>query len=139
MEDNENIVSSEGTVEGTVEENAASKYIEMFDNLKTTIATSNSSVMDGVVKALADVEIQKRITTATKAFEEIKALDKTIKGLVPDQEFFDGDGKLLSSSYTKAKSEELKKAKKRRKELDQALTLALSDKGDFSKLNNLVK
>lgn len=133
--ENEEIV--EGTIEGESEEKNSSKYIEMLDGIKTKISNSASVVMDGVVDNFVKLEIEKRIATGTKAMEELKALDKQIKGLAPDQEFYDGDGKVVQAHYTKAKSEELKKAKKRKKELDQALDLAYT--GDFSKLNNLVK
>lgn len=119
--------------------NETPKYVEILDKIKTNISGSSQKVLDAVVEARVKVEIEKRQDSILKALDEISKADSEIKKIKPDQESFDADGKLISSTFTKAKSEELKKAKKRLTDLDEALSLALATPPDFSKLNNLIK
>jgi len=121
------------------EENTKAKYVDLLDKFKENVANSGEDVINGVVTKLTQAEVEKRQEKIIKALEMIQEADKEIKKIKPDQESFDADGKLLTATFTKAKAEEFKKAKKKKADLDEAINLALGDKPDFSKLNNLVK
>ena len=121
------------------EENGKPKYVELLESFKTKIASAGPNIVDGVVKALTDAEIDKRTKAVIKGLELIQVADKEIKKIKPDVEHFDEGGAPVNTWYTKPQAETLKKAKKKKVELDEAINLALSNNPDFSKLNNLVK
>lgn len=129
---NENTNNTENT------ENTVSKYTELLDTFKTKVAVSSPKVIDGVVEKLTNAEIEKRQETVIKALESIRQIDRDLKKMKPDQNSFDGDGNLVTATYSKDEAKKIKDLKNKKAKLDEAINLALSDKPDFSKLNNLV-
>lgn len=120
-------------------ENTQPKYVELLESFKAKVAASGPSVIDGVVATLTKAEVEKRQNTVIKALELIQEADKEIKKIKPDQESFDENEKLVAALYSKDQAKKLKEAKDKKAKLDEAINLALSDKPDFTKLNNLVK
>jgi len=120
-------------------ENTQPKYSELLDAFKSNVAAAGQEVVDGVVTALTKAEIEKRQNTIIKALESIQEMDKEIKKIKPDQESFDEDEKLVAATYSKDQAKKFKDLKNKKEKLDEAINLALGDKPDFSKLNNLVK
>lgn len=96
-------------------------------------------VRDKVIDILVDAEVEKRTTAVVnvvrKLDEAVVALRKINK---PDNETFNEDGSVATTSFSKARLDDIKKTKEIVSKLEAALELAF-DKSDFTKVFELGK
>lgn len=119
----------------TRESKAQGLLADVADRIKESGPTVYSRLRDAMVEkeiaervALLDKGVQKRFQLQT----ELRKVNK------PDQETFNADGSLASGTYTKARLEEIKKAKEALAKHENALEKALAS-NDFSKLKETCK
>lgn len=103
------------------------------------IKASGPEVYNRLRDAMVEKEIGERVTLLDKAFQkrfqlmtELRKVDRA------DNETFNADGSLASGTYSKARLEEIKKAKEALAKHDGAMEKALAD-NDFGKLKEQCK
>lgn len=102
------------------------------------VNNSAPDVREKLITTLSDRQIQERVELLDAGLKKLKELDVAIKKIKPDHIVMDAKGAEISSGYSKAVVEELKKAQEAHQKMEEALNLAL-DKNDFSKLKDKVK
>ena len=105
-------------------------------NVRANVETKTSGVAQEVTDHYVKKEIDSRVEKTIAAIDKLSALEGQWKKIKPDQEQYDGDGKLVSSTYSKAKLEERKKLAEKIERFETAL-LEVFEKGDFKKLKEL--
>lgn len=96
-------------------------------------------VRQKVVDILADRGIEARATALEKALTRRSDLQRDLKKAEkPDVEHFNPDGSPAPALYTKAKVEEVKKAREALDKVEKAIDLALT-KNDFTKVKEVAK
>lgn len=100
------------------------------------IASSSAEVEEKVVKAIAKLELDRRADSVVQAYQGLKKLERNFKKLGPDVETFDEKGERTSQTYSKARTEERKKATDRINKWTNAINKAL-DKKEFDDVYNL--
>ncbi|MDO8660404.1 MAG: hypothetical protein Q7K43_00805, partial [Candidatus Woesearchaeota archaeon] len=111
------------------------KKVEQAKELLTDVAErvkgSGTQVYEKLRDTLVDREVGERVVLLEKALvqrnqtiSELRKLEK------PDVETFDADGKVLSASWSKQRTEELKKKREQLQRLETAFDNALGD-NDF--------
>lgn len=89
-------------------------------------------VRESIINSLVDAEINLRSEKALGVFNQIEDQTKVVKRLLkPDVEVFDENGNIVSVSFSKERSGELKKAREKLTKLEEALSKAF-DKNDWS-------
>lgn len=90
-----------------------------------------------VVDLLADREIDARAAALEKVLNRRSELQKDLKKVdKPDIETFNADGSPARQEYSKAKIDEVKKAKEALDKVEKAIDLALA-KNDFGKVKEI--
>lgn len=113
--------------------------MELKAKVAERLATAGATVKDAVVDHLYKEELDRRTNAALKAVSKLEDLEKQLrKANKPDQVQYDGEGKEVSSSYSKAVVDELKKLREEKAKYEGALNKALEE-NDFSKLLELAK
>ncbi len=102
------------------------------------LANLSPKVEEKVVEALTKRELDKRSDAVVKILDLLSRSEVDVKKLGPDLYTFDAEGKRTSEAYSKARTEERKKAHERIEKLTKALTKAL-DNNDYGDLYNLAK
>lgn len=93
--------------------------------------TSANGVLNKVVTVLADREIERRVQALLTGLERLKRADLDVKKIKPDQQSFNGDGQPVGEgTYSKAKAEELKKAREAHAKILAAINKALVQEGE---------
>lgn len=114
----------------TKESKAQGLLAEVADKIKG----SGEAVRQRLVAAMVEKEVSQRVDLLDKAFQKrfelLTALRKVDRA---DQETYNADGTVATQSYTKARLEEIKKAKEALEKHENALEKALTS-NDFSKL-----
>ena len=94
-------------------------------------------VREKVVKAMADEEIEARAVALRKVLVRRSELQRDLKKVdKPDIETFNADRSPARQEYSKAKLDEIHKAKEALDKVEKALDLALT-KNDFSKVKEI--
>lgn len=111
----------------------------VLDEVATNIKNSGDDVRKRLIAKLTEDEVSERVDLMTKAiqkrFQQMNDLKKVDR---PDQEFYEAEGdKPAQAFYTKARKEEIKKAKEALQKTDNAIEKALD--GDWTKLKELLK
>lgn len=113
---------------------ASSLLAEVADRVKGSAPQVRAQLLDNMVSR----ELAKRVDTLDKALQKRTELARDLNKVNrPDQETFNADGSTATQSYTKARLEEIKKAKEALSKLDNAIEKAFT--GDFQKLNEVCK
>jgi hypothetical protein len=109
---------------------ASGLLAEVADKIKG----SGEAVRARLVDAMVEKELASRVECLDKAFQRRFELLTNLRKIErPDTETYNADGTVASASYTKARIEEIKKAKEALEKHENALEKALST-NDFSKL-----
>ena len=110
--------------------------LTVLKRIATDIAKITPKVEDAVVDAMVKRELNKRTEAVVQVMDNLSKLEGDLRKIKPDQVQIDDAGKEISSSFSKAKFEELKKHREKIEKHRNALTKAL-EKGDFGDLYNL--
>ena len=103
------------------------------------IRESGPAVYSRLRDAMVEKEIAERVSLLDKGLQKRFQLTTELRKVnKPDQETFNADGSLASGTYTKARLEEIKKAKEALAKHESALEKALAS-NDFSKLKETCK
>lgn len=121
-------------MEGT---NSQPKAIEIRISVAQKVAEKSPGILAKVVDTLSDLEVGKREEMLVKALTARDEAEKKIRKIKPDQQAFDGEGKVVSETYSKVKKEELAKAKQELDKLDKAIEAAVSEKPDYKWLSEM--
>ena len=109
------------------------------DSVAEALAGSGQRTFEMVKTHLVEEELKKRTDLILKGFAKKDELEREIRKVKPDQESFDVGGKKLTSTYSKAKVDELKKLADQLSKVESALEKALNiDKPCFDKLREIV-
>lgn len=100
------------------------------------IAAISPKVEDSVVGVLVQRELTKRSDALVIVIDNLSKLELDLRKIKPDMDFYDEDGTLSASSFSKAKNEEKKKLVEKIAKHTNAINKAL-DKGEFSDVYNL--
>jgi chaperonin cofactor prefoldin len=124
------------TVEDEAVKASSSKSKSLHTMVRTKIEGSTDAVFNRVVDRLAEDEIKKREDLLVQGLAKLDEADKEVKKIKPDQGSYDADGKLIGeATFSKAKADELKKAREKLEKISNALEKAFN--GDFQKLKEL--
>lgn len=96
-----------------------------------TSLSKSTQVTDSVVTEFVKRELNKRSTAIVTVLDLLSREKQNSYKLKPDVQVFDIEGKVTSESYTKARTEEIKKNKELIEKYERALEKAL-DKDDYS-------
>jgi hypothetical protein len=114
----------------TKDSKAQGLLAEVADKIKG----SGDAVRQRLVDAMVEKELAQRVELLDKAFQKrfelltgLRKIDRA------DQETYNADGSVATQSYTKARLDEIKKAKEALEKHENALEKALTS-NDFSKL-----
>lgn len=100
------------------------------------LATIVPVVTDKVVDVLVGREVQKRSDAMVKVIDLLDQQEKALSKIRPDQLQHDEKGTVLSSTYSKQRLDEKKKAEAAVERTTKAITVAL-EKGDFNEVYKL--
>lgn len=139
MENEENVVTNGDQLMD--EETALGKparplpFIAQFKNgVKTFLVGSGAKTKDFLIQEEAEAILQTRKMAAKKAYLALLAAQKELdKLLIPDNERYDVNGKLVSADYTKGQAKKIGELRKEISDLETMLKNAL-EKDDFNKL-----
>lgn len=99
---------------------------------------SKGDVREAVIESFVSKENDRRASLLIKAVNKAEELEKAIAKIKPDQHNYDGNGDLLSSTFSEQKMKELKKVKQERAKLDQAMDEAF-DSANYQQLEKALK
>lgn len=115
-------------------ETKKSKAQETLAEVADKIKGSGDAIRARLIEAMVEKEVTQRVDLLDKAFQKrfelLTAFNKVNR---PDQETYNADATVASQSYSKARLEEIKKAKEALEKHENALEKALLG-NDFSKL-----
>ncbi len=132
------MTDTDTSTEGAQPEKGKRASVGLLSEVAEKIGQSTPQVRERVVNALVEREVAARTDTLDKALAKRTELDREAKKLSkPDVEQFDVEGKVMSTSFSKARVDELKKAREQLEKLETAIDKALAD-NDFSKLKEIV-
>lgn len=109
--------------------------LTVYDKIAEQITSLAPQVEADVVDALVQRELNKRSEAVVIVMDQLSKLELDLRKIKPDQTF-DGEGKVVSETYTKAKFEELKKLREKITKFSSAITKAL-EKADFTDVYNI--
>lgn len=118
-----------------MENQVKSQFVSLTEEVATLVSDKSKGVKEQVVKALADKEVELRVSCTMACVDKLKEEKNKLNRLKPDTVFFGEDGK-ETKQFSKAKFEERKKLLETIDKLEKALELAF-DKNDFQKVKEL--
>lgn len=95
-------------------------------------------VEDKIIAALVDREVNRRSDALTKAIDNLSKMEGERKRIKPDNVSYNEDGTVKDQSYSKAKTEEIKKLDQKIDKHTKAITKALENQ-DYGDVYNLGK
>lgn len=111
---------------------------EVLSTVAERLGNSGPAVRERVIDTLVEREVASRAEALDKALAKRNEYTRELRKLEkPDVEQFDADGKVTSSSFSKARVDELKKAREGLTKLEGAIDKALTN-NDFAKLREIV-
>lgn len=102
------------------------------------IATIAPVVEEKIIDALVSREVNRRSDALTKAIDDLSKMEGEVRRIKPDQVQYNEDGTVKDQSYSKPKTEELKKLKQKIEKYTNAINKAL-EKADYGDVYNLSK
>lgn len=113
--------------------------MELKVKIAEGLAACGPKVVDRVVETMVERETNKRSTALVTVLDLLAREELDLKKIDrPDTEAYDGEGKVVSSTYTKGRIEEIKKAKESIAKKQKAISDAL-EKNDYSGVYNYAK
>jgi hypothetical protein len=112
----------------------------MANSVQLTIAEQISKIGPAVQGKIVDImverELDKRSTAFVQVMDKLSKLEKDMKKIRPDMVFYNGEGKVASENFSKAKIDERGKLTQQIEKLTKALNKALEqeDFGDVYQL-----
>lgn len=110
--------------------------VEIKTAVKAKIAESSEVVQNRLVDELVEMEVKSRVALLRDGLATRDTVEREIAKVKPDVLTYTETGAVANSSFSKAKVEELKKAKAKLAKIDTALDKAIVN-ADFSQLKNL--
>lgn len=125
--------ATQDTTSSTVTETSGASTLlaEVAANIKS------ADIKGRLIAMLTEEEVVLRANLLKTAFEKLNLQRKALTKIKPDVITYNANGEESSASFSKAKIDELKKAKDEMGKLEKALEQALS--GDYTKLKEIVK
>ena len=116
----------------------ATMAISIAEKVAEQISGLGPSVEADVIEALVERESKRRSTALVDGIDKLAKLENELKRLKPDIVQYDEKGQIVSSTFSKARYDEMKKANEQIEKLTKAINKAL-EKEDFSDLYNMFK
>lgn len=111
--------------------------MKLAERITESLAGLGPKVEDAVVDAMVTREVNKRSQAIVSVMDKLHRLENETKKINrPDQESFDGEGKLVSQTFSKEKTKAVKEHNEKVEKVRKALTKAL-DEGDYSLVYDL--
>jgi len=115
-------------------EPSSGSFVEDFKrSVKNLLIDSGTKARNFLIEEEAEAILQTRKMAAKKAYQTLLASQKELKKLIPDNERYDANGKLVSADYTKNQAKKIVDLKKEISDTETLLKNAF-DKNDFDKL-----
>ena len=108
-------------------------YVALRSDVKTRIDSCSDQVRQRVVEQLAEAEIQRRTILLATVLDKRKEAERAVYKIKPDLVSYNEAGAVTSTSYSKAKVDELKKAKELLAKIDKAIEKAINE-ADYEEL-----
>jgi len=108
----------------------------VHEKIASQIVELAPRVEDDVVEVLVERELTKRTEAIVQCMDTLAKMEGDLRKIKPDQASYDGDGKVISESFSKNRFEEKKKLIERIGKFTAAITKAI-EKADFSDVYNL--
>lgn len=108
---------------------SASKSIGV--QVAAQISSAGPTILGKVIEKLAQVEIEKRAEALLNAVNSAVATQRELYKVKPDIVALDGNGKEVTSNWSKAKYDEKKKLEEKLAKIEAAVTKAVKE-NDFS-------
>ena len=83
------------------------KKFELWAEVRAAVKKKSAEIPGMVVDNFARKEIQSRIEKTIAAINVLSTMQTDMKRIKPNMESFDGEGKLVAATFSKAKHEEL--------------------------------
>lgn len=113
--------------------------VQILSAVSTAIESSTPKVVDRVVECLVEKELSKRVGTLDKTLQMRADLVIYLrKASKPDIEQYDVSGNVVNSTFSKAKLDELRKAKEQLERVESAINKAVNS-NDWSKITEVAK
>lgn len=117
----------------------ATKRVSIREAVAESVSNVGERTRNQVVEAFAQREADKRATALVKALDKLTELEREgYKLKKPDIVSFNEDGSPKDSAYSQERVKAIKEHGEKLEKLTNAINAA-DDKGDFSKLYDLVK
>lgn len=117
----------------------ATKRVSIREAVAESVSNVGERTRNQVVEAFAQREADKRATALVKALDKLTELEREgYKLKKPDLVTFNEDGSPKDSAYSHERVKAIKEHGEKLEKLTNAINAA-DDKGDFSKLYDLVK
>jgi len=111
--------------------------MKLHERIVESLADVGPKVEDAVVDAMVTREVNKRSQAIVTVMDKLHRLENETKKISkPDQESYDGEGKLVSQTFSKEKAKAIKEHGEKVEKVRKALSKAL-DEGDYSLLYDL--
>lgn len=113
--------------------------VQLRADVKTSVAEqqNNGEVRKRVIAQLAEAEIVKRTDLLAKAIAKREEQSKTIDKIRPDMVSYSDTGTVVAEHYSKAKADELKKARELLGKIDKAIDKAVNT-ADYEEVRKVV-
>ena len=112
---------------------------ELLADVAERVKNTGTRVYEKLRDSMVECEVVNRVGLLEKALGQRTAMLAELRKLEkPDVETFDMDGKVTSSSWSKQRTEELKKKREQLQRLESAIDAALGE-NDFQKLKDVTK
>lgn len=132
-------MTEENTTTEASTETKETKAQGLLADVADRVKQSGPDVYNRLRDAMVEKEISERVSLLDKALQKRFTLMTDLRKVdKPDNEAFNADGSLASGTYSKARLEEIKKAKEALQKHEGALEKALAT-NDFSKLKETCK
>jgi len=95
----------------------------------------DSELFDAIADQIATKEIEVRTERVAKGFTTLDTLKKELKKVKPDNVTYDGDGKEVSCSYSKATVTKKKALEEQIEKLEKLLEGVFTDDDGYQKFN----
>ena len=116
-----------------------SKVSGLLAEVADKIQTSGGAINDRLRDDMVEREVASRVAVLDKAFTRRRELSQALNKVDrADNETFNADGSVASASFSKARLQEIKKAREPLAKLESAMEKALVE-NDFQKLKEVVK
>lgn len=104
-----------------------------------TIGNAGAGIRESLVNELANRTIDARKAAVVKVYDLLQSKEQELKKLKPDNVACDGNGKVVSETWSKAAAESRVKLVQEIEKIRNAFDKAFAEKPDWQALMNLAK